>query len=93
MCLLISFRESTLPQFLDLLFAITNENIKWTVYGGVDFLKLVNRYIVLDKNLFLGNDSGEFTARQLFSPKSTPLATGYFRIPDAQVASNSLHMQ
>ena len=37
-----------------MLFTITNINIKLTVCGGVDFLKLINEYTVPDKNAKAG---------------------------------------
>jgi hypothetical protein len=50
MYLLISL-ESQLPhKIMNLWFTITNEILSWHFRGGVDFLTMIDEYIVLDKN-------------------------------------------
>ena len=50
MYLLISLESQLPPKIMKLLFTITNKISSWRFRGGVDFLKLIDTYIVLDKN-------------------------------------------
>jgi hypothetical protein len=65
MCIYELVFESRLPhKIIKLLFTITNQNMKLVVCEGVDFLKLINEYIVSNKSagshlsVLLSNESG-----------------------------------